>query len=97
MARSRQLGIKNGDDIKSIISLEGRPVSLTVSLESDGTLAANDGGTPPIYSAISAGEIGIDVGRAVWVKSITISSSEKGRISGVLARFSRLRPGHIEP
>lgn len=86
MARSRQLGIKNGDDIKSIISLEGRPVSLTVSLESDGTLAANDGGTPPIYSAISAGEIGIDVGRAVWVKSITISSSEKGRISGVLAQ-----------
>jgi hypothetical protein len=47
---------------------------------------ANDGGTPPVYGGISIGSIDIDVGRAVAVTSITITSNAKGRISGVIAQ-----------
>ena len=82
---ARIVPIKN-DDLRSLIALEGRPVNLSVDLEGDGTALANDGGTPPIYSDIVASTINIDVGRAVLVNSITITSNAKGRVSGVIAQ-----------
>jgi hypothetical protein len=82
---ARIVPIKN-DAIRSLIALEGRPVNLSVALEGDGTALANDGGTPPIYGGISIGSIDIDVGRAVAVTSITITSNAKGRVSGVIAQ-----------
>ena len=82
---ARIVPIKN-DDLRSLISLEGRPVNLSVALEGDGSALANDGGTPPVYGGISIGSIDIDVGRAVAVTSITITSNAKGRVSGVIAQ-----------
>lgn len=40
----------------------------------------------PTYSSISTSSIDIDVGRAVAVTSITITSNVKGRVSGVIAQ-----------
>tara|TARA_E500000305_G_C4027013_1_gene242422 strand:+ start:2514 stop:5198 length:2685 start_codon:yes stop_codon:yes gene_type:complete len=82
---ARIVPIKN-DDLRSLIALEGRPVNLSVALEGDGTALANDGGTPPVYGGISIGVVDIDVGRAVAVTSITITSNAKGRVSGVIAQ-----------
>jgi len=82
---ARIVPIKN-DDLRSLIALEGRPVNLSVALEGDGSALANDGGTPPVYGGISIGSIDIDVGRAVAVTSITITSNAKGRVSGVIAQ-----------
>ena len=82
---ARIVPIKN-DDLRSLVALEGRPVNLSVDLEGDGNVLTNDGGTPPVYSDIVASTINIDVGRAVLVNSITITSNAKGRVSGVIAQ-----------
>ena len=82
---ARIVPIKN-DDLRSLVALEGRPVNLSVDLEGDGNILTNDGGTPPVYSDIVASTINIDVGRAVLVNSITITSNAKGRVSGVIAQ-----------
>ena len=83
---ARIVPIKN-DDLRSLIALEGRPVNLSVGLEGDGTALENDPPTsPPVYDDIVTGVIDIDVGRAMMVNSITITSNAKGRVSGVIAQ-----------
>ena len=89
---ARIVPIKN-DDLRSLIALEGRPVNLSVALEGDGSDLSNTNldasGNPllpPIYSDIVSSGIDIDVGRAVAVTSITITSNAKGRVSGVIAQ-----------
>jgi hypothetical protein len=72
--------------IKEKIQLEGRPVNLSVALEGDGTALTNDGGTPPVYGDVVSSTLDIDVGRAILVNSITITSNAKGRVSGVIAQ-----------
>jgi len=89
---ARIVPIKN-DDLRSLIALEGRPVNLSVSLDGDGSDLSNTNldasGNPllpPVYSDIVSSGIDIDVGRAVMVNSITITSNAKGRVSGVMAQ-----------
>ena len=83
---ARIVPIKN-DDLRSLIALEGRPVNLSVALEGDGTALENDPPTsPPVYDDIVTGVIDIDVGRAMMVNSITITSNAKGRVTGVIAQ-----------
>jgi len=81
---ARIVPIKN-DDLRSLVSLEGRPVNFSVSSEGSGESLTSDG-APPVYDDIVTGVIDIDVGRAMMVNSITITSNAKGRVSGVIAQ-----------
>jgi hypothetical protein len=83
-------GLNGSREIVSVIS----DTKFSVNVDSSGYAGAYDADSAtlafshinPTYSSISTSSIDIDVGRAVAVTSITITSNVKGRVTGVIAQ-----------
>ena len=83
-------GLNGSREIVSVIS----DTKFSINVNSSGYAGAYDADSAtlafshinPTYSSISTSSIDIDVGRAVAVTSITITSNVKGRVSGVIAQ-----------
>lgn len=78
------------DDIKNIITLEGRPVRLRVDTRGSGIPLVWDAtGSDWIFpegTSRSAGSIGGSAGRAIYIESITVTCDQSGLIEGFFSR-----------